>query len=117
MCPFPIKPACDLLQCWPFGFHEQEPYTEAFDDQNDNVDEVVFPGQMGQADRVDVLVQHTGQCGEGEAQGKTLSADVVGQDLGAVGYRQTRPGEASASESVSRGNQCGFWGSKRTYTK
>lgn len=93
-CSGAIEQDCDFLQRRPLGFDEQKPDANDFNDQDDNVYEVEFPGQRRKSDRVDVLVQHAGQSSDAQAQRQAFGANAIGEDFRAVRHRQTRPRKA-----------------------
>lgn len=51
-----VENPSNLFQSRAFSFNKDKPYAEAFDDQNDNVDEVELPLGALESDGVDILV-------------------------------------------------------------
>lgn len=90
-----IKLLRNFLQRWATRLYVVEVNDQTLDDEDDNVDEVELPGQVLDADGIDVLVEDAAERREAEAQREPLGADLVRKDLNGVGDCEARPCQAS----------------------
>jgi len=94
MCILAVKQQRNLFERGTTRLHEIKVYNQAFNNQHNDIYEVVLPLQVEQADRVDILIKDATQGSEDETKGQSLSTDIVRQDLNGVADSETGPCEA-----------------------
>ena len=76
-----LKQISQLLQRRPLCLRVEPEHDECFDDEPADVDEVVFPGEVEQADGVDELVERGGGAGEELHDDEVLCPVDEGRDF------------------------------------
>src|SRR5579859_3647270 len=89
----PIKDLRHLLQRRSLGLRIEEVHGKQFNKKPYIIDNVILPANSLECDGIDVIVEEESGVDAEEHDGKTLSAEGIGNDFDGVCDKETGPGK------------------------